>query len=74
MLTSESSLSQKPIPSRERLIFALATPDIDRAKQLVKTLDEHVHFFKLGLELFMADGYHALLAWLTDRNKQAFVD
>ncbi len=74
MLTSESSLSQQRIPSRERLIFALDTPDIDRAKQLVKTLDEHVHFFKLGLELFMADGYHALLAWLTDRNKQAFVD
>ncbi len=74
MLTSESSLSQKSIPTRERLIFALDTPDIHRAKQLVKTLDEHVHFYKLGLELFMADGYHALLAWLTDRNKQAFVD
>ena len=74
MPTPESSRSLKPIPSRERLIFALDTPDIDRAKQLVKTLDEHVHFFKLGLELFMADGYHALLAWITDRNKQAFVD
>ncbi len=74
MSTANTARSHKPIPPRERLIFALDTPDIGRAKHLVETLDEHVHFFKLGLELFMADGYHALLAWLTDRNKQAFVD
>ena len=67
-------LSNKPIPDNERLIFALDTPDASEAKRLVQLLDDQVHFFKLGLELFMADGYHSLLAWLADRNKQAFVD
>jgi len=67
-------LSKKPIPSRERLIFALDTSDIDEAKQLVKTLDDSVHFYKLGLELFMAGGYFDLIDWLSDQGKKSFVD
>ncbi|MCE2483405.1 MAG: orotidine-5'-phosphate decarboxylase [Alphaproteobacteria bacterium] len=69
-----AALSSKPIAPRERLIFALDTPDIDRAKHLVETLDEHGHFFKGGLELFMADGTSALLGWLGERRKRVFVD
>ena len=74
MPAASGALSSKPIAVRERLIFALDTPDIDRAKHLVETLGEHVHFFKVGLELFMADGTSALLGWLGERRKQVFVD
>ena len=69
-----AALSSKPIAARERLIFALDTPDIDRARHLVETLGEHVHFYKVGLELFMADGTSALLGWLGERGKRVFVD
>ena len=72
--TEKIRLSQKPIPVRERLIFALDTPDIEEAKRLVNLLGDAVHFYKLGLELFMAGGYFELLEWLKDENKKAFVD
>jgi orotidine-5'-phosphate decarboxylase len=67
-------LSSKPLPWSERLILALDTPDIHEAKKLVTLLGEQVHFYKLGLELFMAGGYFELLEWLTDQGKKVFVD
>jgi orotidine-5'-phosphate decarboxylase len=67
-------LSDKPFPWSERLIVALDTPDIHEAKRLVTLLGEQVHFYKLGLELFMAGGYFELLEWLTDQGKKIFVD
>lgn len=73
-LAKESRLSEKSIPTCERLIFALDTPDIDEAKRLVGLLGDAVHFYKLGLELFMAGGYFELLDWLNERDKKSFVD
>jgi orotidine-5'-phosphate decarboxylase len=67
-------LSQKQIPTRERLIFALDTTDIEEAKRLVDELGDQVHFYKLGLELFVAGGYFELLDWLTKKNRKSFVD
>jgi orotidine-5'-phosphate decarboxylase len=67
-------LSQKPIPVRERLIFALDTTDIDEAKRLVTELGDEVNFYKIGLGLFVAGGYFELLDWLTKRKKKSFVD
>jgi orotidine-5'-phosphate decarboxylase len=68
------TLSRKDIPARERLIFALDVPDVDEAKRLVNHLGDTVHFYKLGLELFMAGGYYQLLDWLKEKGKDAFVD
>ncbi len=42
------------IPARERLIFALDVPNLERARQLVETLDDSVVFYKLGLEFFFS--------------------
>jgi orotidine-5'-phosphate decarboxylase len=67
-------LSQKPIPAHERLIFALDTTNVEEAKRLVDELDDQVHFYKLGLELFVAGGYFELLEWLTAKKKKSFVD
>lgn len=67
-------LSAKPIPARERLIFALDTPSPEQARALVETLGDGVWFYKIGLELFMAGGYFELLDWLAARDKKVFVD
>lgn len=67
-------LSKKKIPVHERLIFALDVPDVDKAKKLVIALGDTVHFYKLGLELFMAGNYYELLDWLAERGKKTFVD
>lgn len=69
-----SSLSQKDIPVRERLILALDVSSVEEAKELVEKLGDSVCFYKLGLQLFMADGYFGLVNWLRERDKQVFVD
>jgi orotidine-5'-phosphate decarboxylase len=69
-----SALSQKPIPARERLILALDVGSPEEARRLVEELGDHVDFFKIGLALFMCEGYFELLQWLTDRGKKVFVD
>lgn len=73
-MTTSNLLSSKPIPPAERLIFALDVPNPTTARELVETLGEAVRFYKIGLELFMAGGYFALIEWLRERDKQVFVD
>lgn len=65
---------QKPIPNRERLIFALDVPDVDRARALIEELGDAVSFYKLGLELFMSGGYFDLAAELKAAGKRVFAD
>jgi orotidine-5'-phosphate decarboxylase len=67
-------LSTKPIPARERLIFAVDVSSADTARDLVETLGDSVVFYKLGLELFMTGEYFPLIEWLQARNKRVFAD
>ena len=67
-------LSQKPIPKRERLIFALDVPTVLEARRWVDKLGDSVLFYKLGLQIFMAGGYYELIDWLGARGKKVFVD
>ena len=71
---SQSLLSDKNIPTRERLIFALDVPMVEDARRFADLLGPSVEFYKMGLELFMAGGYFELLDWLTERGKRVFVD
>jgi orotidine-5'-phosphate decarboxylase len=64
----------KPIPERERLIFALDVPDLDRARTLIRELGDSVQFYKLGLELFLSGHYFELAAELKDQGKRIFAD
>lgn len=66
--------SKKPIPVRDRLIVALDVADTDDARELVETLGDSVSFYKIGLELFMTEGYFELLDWLVGHDKKVFVD
>ena len=69
-----SLLSNKPIAPADRLIVALDVSEAAAAKALVSRLGDHVRFYKIGLELFMAGGYFELLEWLVKGGKQVFVD
>lgn len=67
-------MSNKSIPSNERLIFALDVADIESAQQLIKQLGDNVQFYKLGLELFLSGAYFDLIRQLQDQGKKIFAD
>lgn len=71
---STTWLSQKPIPPRERLIFALDTSSAGQAKRLISALGSEVEFYKLGLELFMSGAYFELVDHLAALGKKSFLD
>lgn len=62
------------VDNKDRLIFALDVPEVDRAKQLVNELGDTVSFYKIGMELMMTGDYFDLLDWLVKKNKNVFVD
>ncbi len=72
--TTISLLSEKDIPVKERLIFALDVPDTEHAKKLVNELGDSISFYKIGLELFMSGDYLKFIGWLKEKNKKVFVD
>ncbi len=67
-------VTEKSIPTRDRLIFAMDVPDCDRARALADELGDAVTFYKIGLELMMSGEYFDLLAWLLARDKKVFCD
>ena len=58
----------------ERLIVALDVPTPQEARVLVEKLGDAARFYKIGLELFTAEGYFELLGWLTARGNKVFAD
>jgi len=62
------------IPRAERLIVALDVPTPKEARALAEKLGDAVRFYKIGLELFTAEGYFELLSWLTGRGNKVFAD
>ena len=69
-----SFLSTKSIPTNERLIVALDVDGADEARALVDRLGDAVAFYKLGLQLFMSDGYFGLVEELRRAGKRVFAD
>src|SRR5205807_8514265 len=64
----------KTIPRAERLIAALDVAGVEEAKALVRRLGDSVSFYKVGLELFMAEGYFGFTDCLAQEGKKVFVD
>ncbi len=73
-MSEPSLLSTKPIDPRDRLIFALDVPTQAEALQWVDRLGDAVTFYKVGFQLFMAEGYWELVEALKARSKKVFVD
>lgn len=69
-----SPVARKRIPREERLIAALDVPDTEQARALVQRLGDSVTFYKVGLELFVADGVFEFIEWLTKRGNKVFAD
>lgn len=63
-----------PISTHQRLIHALDVSTVEEAKERVETLADAVHFYKLGLQLFMDRHAFSLIDWLRQRNKEVFID
>lgn len=64
---------QPDIPLNERIIFALDVPSPDEALALVRELDGHVKFFKVGLQLFLA-GWWPVIDEITRRGNKVMLD
>lgn len=64
-----------PMPSaaRERVIVALDVPDRRRAVELAERLDGVIQWFKVGLELYLAEG-NSIVGLLRDRGYSVFLD
>ncbi len=63
----------KNIPLRDRIILALDVPNAETAKQLVLATESRLGFYKVGLQLFMADWFHTV-DWIVGRGHKVMVD
>jgi orotidine-5'-phosphate decarboxylase len=54
-------------------IVALDVPSIERARSVVRTLGDACSWYKVGLELFVAEGPH-VVTWLREEGKDVFLD
>ena len=67
-------VNQKPNESaKNRIIVALDVAGRDTALQLVDELEGHISFFKIGYQLFVAEGM-PFVDELVERNKRIFLD
>ncbi|MEK7702723.1 MAG: orotidine-5'-phosphate decarboxylase [Nitrospirota bacterium] len=64
----------KNIPLNERIIFALDFTDPEEAKRWVEKVDSEIKFFKVGLILFMANGWWNLIDYMIKRGNKVMVD
>lgn len=56
-----------------RLIVALDFSTLDEVKEMVTRLDDHVNYYKVGMELFYTAG-PAVIDYLKKQNKAIFLD
>jgi orotidine-5'-phosphate decarboxylase len=74
MAVAPDAPPRRAIPPRERLIVALDFAAPDDARRLVRTLGDAVAFYKVGLELFCADGALPLVRELLEAGHKVFLD
>ena len=63
----------KEIPVNERIILALDVESREQAKELVRKTESHIHFYKVGLQLFMASWFE-IVDWLAARGHKVMLD
>jgi orotidine-5'-phosphate decarboxylase len=69
----EAAVAPGPVRVRDKMIVALDRPDLRSALEPVDRLGDRVLWYKVGLQLFVAEGRSAVLA-LADRGKRVFLD
>lgn len=68
-----TSSVKTPVPARERLIVALDVPDAAAARSLVQQIGDAAGLYKVGLQLFTAEG-PGVVRELTDSGNRVFLD
>ncbi len=63
----------KDIPLKERIIFALDVDSAAEAERWLDRLGDRVHFYKVGLQLFLA-GWFPMIDLILDRGHKVMVD
>lgn len=63
----------KHIPLNERIIFALDVDSHESAVRWIDHLESHIRFYKVGLQLFLADWFHTVDE-ITRRGHKVMVD
>lgn len=66
-------MDKKDIPLDERIIFALDVDSHDTAVEWIDKLESHIHFYKVGLQLFLA-GWFTTIDEITRRGHKVMVD
>ncbi len=66
-------MGPKNIVLDERIIFALDVESAEQAKKLVERLESHIHFFKVGLQLFLGAGF-SIVEWIAGRGHKVMLD
>lgn len=66
-------MKYKNIPLDERIIFALDVNSLQKCEEWLDLLGPYINFFKVGLELFVAEGFKAVNA-VTKRGHKVMVD
>jgi len=66
-------MSNKQIELQDRIIVALDVDSPELAKEMVKRCESHTHYFKVGLQLFMAS-YFEVVDWIIDRGHKVMLD
>jgi orotidine-5'-phosphate decarboxylase len=61
------------MPTRPQPVVALDVPSIERARSLVASLGSRADFYKVGLQLFSAEGPR-VIEWLRGEGKRVFLD
>lgn len=72
-MPAELTVMQRPMTSNERLIVALDFETSAQALALVDRLGENVRWYKVGMELFYAEGPR-ILSELEERGRRVFLD
>jgi len=65
-------MEHKNIPLNERIIFALDVDSKEEAKKWVDLLGNHINFYKVGLQLFMAEWF-PVIEMITKRGHKVMV-
>ncbi len=68
-----TAVKHKNIPLNERIIFALDVDSEKEAKKWVDLLEDHIRFYKVGLQLFLAGGV-PVINMITERGHKVMVD
>lgn len=66
-------MTQQDDSLKDFLIVALDVPTFSHAQELVQTLDTSVSFYKVGMELFYAEG-KKIIEYLKKKDKKVFLD